>query len=289
MPSAPPVNTKFSPGEHGFSMVEVLMVTGLLVGLSFFMMATLMNLQQTQKGLVQKNEVIELKQTLLATMANPATCSCQLAGLKFNSESTTSVIPLNSLKAGCGAGSITIAQPGQLVPGTQTGLRIDQVRMAGFNSSGGSAYTANFEITFASDSLVHALRPVRLTQNFQVNPLSPPTDREIASCSTILAVQCPAGRILSGISADGSPVCVDGSSIANLPTTNGPGNGQGCSSGSRVTSSYCGPDNFVIEVLRLCNSSPDNKDGPGWGQTKKEDDGTNVFERKRSPAEVCTP
>lgn len=188
--------------EQGFSLVEILVAFGVGVVLLGFVSDMLIRQYKDAKLLSQKLETIEFKNNLISIFANPANCSCQFANnatnpnlstyslLKFDSNVTngSESIDVTNLYSGCAGGvnpPYLLAANSSKLYGTND-LIVDKVRIVNLkpNGSNPNEWQGQWEISFVvgSNSLARSLRPISLSQKFDV-------DRTIPSATRISACQ----------------------------------------------------------------------------------------------------
>ena len=177
-------------GQKGFSLVEVIaaVAIGMIAMLAFTSFQVVM--QNENRAVQQKFEVLELHRLLAQTYANDSILSCQIAGKNLipdpaNQGTYQYVFTGNdALKDECtatgGSGGRVLAQPNAPVPGTRTNLRVASVRLAGLQAipalpigSPTRSYYGNIEVSFVeldspNPDLVRPLRPIRLRRKFTV-------------------------------------------------------------------------------------------------------------------------
>lgn len=183
----------------GFSLIEVL-VSAVVMSFLIFVFASMIIQQRLElKAIQQKQESLELKNFLLQNFNLPTTCSWQmigkvvdLSGVTTNATTTAANVNLVQLYQGLNTSSAIIAQAGQLLPGTQTMLRVDQVRLQEFYATGNpNEYSAEIAIIFDASSLVRSFKPVQLKKIILVNPSDPISAKTIVSCANpALIVDC---------------------------------------------------------------------------------------------------
>ncbi len=174
---------KNSQKAKGFSLVEVLVVFAIM-GIMGLAISTLTVTQmQAAKVINQKLEMNDLKQAIQAAMLNPGTCTCLLnplmnvpeaANLSFNANLINltatppifGVMSLNSINSACdllsGAPILPIIRKGENLPGSQTGLRVLDIRVANIRPSNPitKEFRANFRVDFDPTTTVGSKMPV---------------------------------------------------------------------------------------------------------------------------------
>lgn len=186
--------------EKGMSLVEVMVVSGILAISGLVLMNLISGQSQMQKSLAQKSEMQDLKQSLLSALSNPATCACQLNPanntsnvfpLTFDSTAATPPsIEMTTLYGGCDAAnrpSFPVATEGQVLPGTQTGLKVAKIFLSNINAVGNPAnriFKAEFTVQFDPTTEVIARQPVTISQFFTADPTQPATAQQVLTCSS---------------------------------------------------------------------------------------------------------
>lgn len=177
--------------------------------------ATTVNMQKANKQLAQKLESIDLKNQLMSTFLKPANCTCQLnanvnvtnaSNLKFDSGETSPSINLTELKAGCAPSSPSLTKAGELLPGTQTNLKVKSVKLSEIVATGNpDEYAGFFNIEFDEKTTAGPLASIRIRQAFVIDPASPPGQRTILRCQNDDAgILVASGANVVGTNANGN-------------------------------------------------------------------------------------
>ncbi|MGZ3795588.1 MAG: type IV pilus modification PilV family protein [Pseudobdellovibrionaceae bacterium] len=142
---------------NGFSLVEVLISLG-IISIGMMVMAEF-TLSQTksQKRIVQKYELIELKNNISSALEDPSLCLCMLPNI-LNS---TVEMSLNSIKDSCVASAAPLVSKNDFLPGTQTGIKISDIKIKKMTLIGTDLYTADIVIIPDPGSLVMSLMPAK--------------------------------------------------------------------------------------------------------------------------------
>lgn len=176
--------------DRGTSLIEIIVVMGIF-GIIAAAMATLFSNQQHQmRILTQKQELLDLKNILLMQLSRPEICTWQfkdkrvdLSGSPTASNPSPSKVELNQLYHGPDTTSALIGETGQLLPGTQTRIRVSKISLEGFYTSGNpNEYIASLKVVLEEDSLAIPFQPSRITQVISVNPTDPIANKRIVSC-----------------------------------------------------------------------------------------------------------
>lgn len=205
--------------RRGFSLIEVLVLLGILsvVGLGAATMISQLSTEQMIIG--QKYEMLDLKQTMLNALSNPATCVCMLnptnnatnsTSLTFDSTAPNPpAIMLDHFYAACDGNNhptSAIVSAGQALPGSVTGLKVASITLRGISSigaPGAHTFQAEFDVQFDPHSMLLARQPIMVSQIFSTDPASPANAQTIISCQP------------SGASSLGSITCVSRQSITS--------------------------------------------------------------------------
>lgn len=215
-PSGPLV----SSGSSGFSLIELVLVVGMM-GFIITAFATFAaHMSRDLRGSNQKIEQMTMGQDLqMGLRMDNAACSLTLGtNSTFNANQITQNSgPRINLPQGIVINSNTgerIAQPGELLRGTAAGLRVQRteleiIREVPNANPGVLIYEGVFRITLDPNSLVRSLQPVSVPYFFDVDPASPPGSRLITGCAPQPVGQpCPAGQVQTGILANGDSICI---------------------------------------------------------------------------------
>ncbi len=169
-----------SPKSDGFSLIELLVVLSIL-GIMSMALATLLSNQSKQQTIVmQKSEIIDLKQTIQNSMSNLLNCACLMNPtnnksneypLSFDSTALPASIQLKYLYSACDATTkkptFPLAQENTFLPGTQTHLKISKILLSNIQKTGGiNEFQGDFEVQFDASSTAGVRRPLTVTQRF---------------------------------------------------------------------------------------------------------------------------
>lgn len=196
---------------NGFSIVGVLVAIG-ISGI-FITTFTSMFITQTkaQKYLVQKFEVVDLKQSFLTAFSNPDVCRCALRpnlidlsapeNKSFNATvwddpntlgDESNRFELSQIKMGCDSLSPPLVIADQRVPGTNSELVVDKIKLThltptdpGLSADLRLDWIGVWEITFKAESTPFSLKPLIIKQKFRlIHDLvgSPENNRKFDLC-----------------------------------------------------------------------------------------------------------
>jgi len=187
-------DTMMIPNSRGMSLIEVLVVVG-IVSLSAIALATLMESgRRTNQGIEQKLEAISVQQNVLRDLGDAAICSCNFDparntgnGSSLTLDSTdlsNAVVNLNRLYSTCvnnvpGTPIAEVNQP--LAVGS--GIRVQSIRLAGIQPTGTGRYRGEIQIAFFTGDGQVARRPAAAALSFTLDT-SVPTAARITACST---------------------------------------------------------------------------------------------------------
>jgi hypothetical protein len=184
-------------GNSGMTIVEVMIAAGVMLAIMLAMLTLSDSQRKKVKAVYQKTELNELGSQLMQAFANRNVCTWQLVGSPANTIDTTSdpaqsstVIALPAIYQGLNANSPVIAQPGQPLSLSSTGLIIGSIsfthiRRSGAASANAADYVGNIEVQFLPASLARPFKPVRISQTVSVDLTSgSPAARPILSCTS---------------------------------------------------------------------------------------------------------
>lgn len=240
--------------QRGFGILEILVSVSIL-GILISAMVSYQDFQlKAQRRLLQKYEAMELKQNLASTMASVSwgdICTCQLNPanasnpdpsigplLRFDATATPDSQTLNIRKifGSCGTVSPTILiSEGAAVPGTQTGLKIRDIKftkLEPIGSAGNPVWKGVWQVNLDTGS-DPSLHPIEITQLFNIAAASPTST--VNECYTAgalgggvpqLAMRCPANQVMTGLTSQGA-ICtpLTASSIDTNFSSGAPGPG----------------------------------------------------------------
>lgn len=181
--------------DKGQSLVQVLVSMGIMAILVSAMASFMSDSYKSTKALSQKLEALELKNTLQSAFLNTKNCTCQVsaaintavaAQLHFDSTKTNSAIDLKELKSGCAANAQIYAKAGAVLPGSQTQLKVEAIKIENFIPTGNAdEFTGDFTVSFEPTSLARPLAPIRIAQKFFVKTSDPASAKTIETCDPI--------------------------------------------------------------------------------------------------------
>jgi prepilin-type N-terminal cleavage/methylation domain-containing protein len=169
---------------RGMSLIEIIVGLAILGFISSGLLTIVMNQQKHLHHINQKQEVAELKAYLLSTFTNSDSCTCSLrptntalpGPLFFDSTvvdgSQSMTIP--KIVEGCAVGAKSLAGAGELVPGTQTQLRVQDIQLIKIQPGGNPLeWFGYLQITFDPTSTPLSLKPLQVKQRFTIDTVAP--------------------------------------------------------------------------------------------------------------------
>ncbi len=181
-----------SLNERGMGMIEVVIAAGLM-GVLVLGMASMYETQQKQiKVLMQKQELVDLKNQMLTNLNNPTVCTWQLKDKAIDvSMPTSEVSPSptiltltnNTIYGGPNSTSAPLASAGQKLPNSIHGLQVLRVAFKGIFATGNpDEYRGVFEVVLDPASTPMPVRPVQVPVTISTAPADPPNAKKIVSC-----------------------------------------------------------------------------------------------------------
>lgn len=166
--------------QKGFSLVEVLVASFLMLILGLAMVTMTVNQQRQNKALQQKLDVMEVEQTLLRLLAEPQSCQCMFQGLVWNPDGQNNLPDLTTIKNGCATGANnTLLSHNAVITGTSSSLKVNAIKVKNAKDIGGNNRTADIEISFLSAPDMPPVKSILLSsQSFSINP----ADSKIDQC-----------------------------------------------------------------------------------------------------------
>lgn len=173
--------------NRGISIVEVLVVGGIMAIMMFAMMSVIQTQQVEVRSLQQKTEAVELKALLLKSFSDASVCTWQFQNKVVNVTPGASVTPLSvpALYQGLNAGSPALAIEGDKLPSSSYGLRVERISLGSFTPTGiANEYQGTLEVSFQSGSMARSMKPVQIRQIVKTDPSDPPVAKKILSCAS---------------------------------------------------------------------------------------------------------
>jgi type II secretory pathway pseudopilin PulG len=182
-------------GHKGIGLIEILISLALLGIVSSTFLSVIFNQQKQLRLINQKQEIADLKSYLQSTFTNSDSCTCSLrptdpnnpGSLVFDSTITdgSQTMTIPKLLEGCAVGANSLATSGDFVPGTQTQLKINDIKMVKIQPGGNPLeWFGYIQISFDPSSTVASLKPLQIKQRFTIDTIAPSTDsnRLLKSC-----------------------------------------------------------------------------------------------------------
>ncbi len=209
-------------GQKGATLITIMTgaaimavaITGFLIMLDGFRSVT--------HGLTQKLEILDLQQTLMDAFSNADVCACNFDPAKNTTNSTSlrfstsplnpgTVVAMSALYRNCNATKTapadSVVNVGQLLPATQSAMRVTGAILSNFIASGPPGiYRASLTVNFDASRMKLSRHPANLALNLILDE-SNPTQSQIVKCST--------GGVTSSPTIAGGP----GTPCGPLPST----------------------------------------------------------------------
>lgn len=177
----------------GLSLIEMLVAVA-IGSIMLVMVASMFQAQQKEvRSLRQKQEVIELKNLMLAQLTKTEVCSWQLKGRMIDvaasptaAKPSETVLNLKELRQGLNNSSAIVAKSGDSLPGSS--IKVKSITFKDIYPTGNpDEYKGVFEISFDESSLAYPLRPLQTQQIIKTLSGSPDRAKIIDSCGTVSA------------------------------------------------------------------------------------------------------
>lgn len=211
-------------GQKGFGLSESL-VACLILGLAVAGMATLFSHQiKGMSYFTEGQDLMDLRARLQIVLKRPQNCACHLNPdlttddtndpllvLDPTNTSTGQTLPLQTIKAGCSAGSpVILQQAGTLA----NGLRVQNLQVADLRPTGvAQQWSGYWRIVLAREP-DNAPREIRIP--LMVNTrLRSPTEAVVETCQSTVSTavsglsSCPPGMVMVGPVAAIGSYCID--------------------------------------------------------------------------------
>lgn len=247
----------------GFSLVEVLVALGMISIVSMSVASFFTNQLQSQTKLAQKYEILALRDSIGATLMDPATCKCQLASVVLTSAGVSGAP--SKLQLNCSSTATVLVEAGKKVPGSQTNLEVSTIALQPEGTvTLGARAKLNLIVNFKFDPKIGQLRPLTIPKIVTTSVAGAVTGCE-ADTTTIATIcpamggtydlasgtcalspvtnfSCPPGTVITGFT-DGVPQCSTSTSsttVSPTPTPSGTPSFASyadfnCSSGQAIT------------------------------------------------------
>lgn len=158
--------------QIGISLVELLLVVGLMGFVALGMSSLFFNLQKESRSLKEKLATLELEKDLLNTISGDQLCSFTLTSStvihpvinpqSFNSTTLPATnLQLSRIPLTIVPGAPNLIQVGQPVAPDVPSLTVETIQLTNFLPTGSpTAYMASLEVRFNGANLVRGLRPI---------------------------------------------------------------------------------------------------------------------------------
>jgi len=184
--------------QRGFSLVEVLVVVGLMGALMLGLTQVIINLQQESRAVAEKMAFIDLARVMNSTLALGPTCSNIVSNPAWNTNAPYTINPASlattsfvvpDLRSGPDPSTI-FAQAGSPASSLSNTAIVDQIRLENFTSNGPNSYSADITVTPRNSQLVRSIKPISMRIPVSTNALN-----EIVGCGPP-----PSSMITTGVS-----------------------------------------------------------------------------------------
>lgn len=177
--------------RSGFSLVEVLITSSIVIVIALSFASLTQSLFKEFKGLSQKADAAEVRNSMILAFANANVCSWQLSGRTIRTSGVTATnssstnLSITSIYAGMNTSSRIIARADQPISISQSSLVVDSIRFKDIFSTGvPNEYVGTFYVTFKNESLVRPIKDITTQVVFLVDPTDPANAREILGCTS---------------------------------------------------------------------------------------------------------
>lgn len=268
----------FLDNSIGQTITQALVSIGISSIVVAAMVGATVTMMKSNKLLAQKLEVIDLKNQLQSTFANPDNCTCQLnssintanaENLHFDSTRKSSM-NLRTVKQSCVPTAFSFAEQDKLLAGTQTSLKVKSVEVVDIEATGNvEEYLGFIRVSFDESSLAGPLAPLQFRQKFYGDPASPAAKKTVLGCqSENMGLKIASGNDIVGTNHLGN-VTVDLATYGFDPLGKDPhiivserNYNYDEVDGNTMDASFCGfvRDSKLVFTV-TCWTSPNNADG----------------------------
>ena len=180
--------------NRGFSLVGSLAAIAIASVAMTAITTMLYSAQRETKSVAQKLEILQLQQVLISDLASSTMCGCNFdptkntgnPALNFDlSNPATASINMPNVYSSCvgGVPSNPTVIAGQLLPGTQGGLRVQDARLTNITATAPGSYRGDFIVNFEASAMVIARQPAKVVINFSADVTNPALAK-ITNCSS---------------------------------------------------------------------------------------------------------
>ena len=174
--------------QRGFSLLEVLLVTGIM-GIVAVVFTSLLNAQQKSLRVIeQKQDLLALRGSLAQVMSLPGVCSWQLSGRVFNASAITGSAlgsapwALNQIYLGDTAASPKLISRGETIGATAASPRVRAIEFHNIARVGPDSYRGELTVAMEPDSLAMPVKEISVPILVGTDPASPLGAKEIVRC-----------------------------------------------------------------------------------------------------------
>lgn len=176
--------------EHGISLIEVLVATGVLMILMMGIVSMTLTQQKETKALSEKLAALDLEKLLITTLANGQICSAELATQIFNASGpyvidttalATQTINLTTLHSAPTVGATPMITTNSPASAMASHLLVDKVTFKNFVSTGpADSYFADLTVAFSGG--VRSISPIIIKMLIKTNPADPANAKRVTGC-----------------------------------------------------------------------------------------------------------
>ena len=195
----------------GFSLIELVLVVGMMGFLITAFASFAAHMARDLRAANQKIEQMTMGQDIqMALRRDTGACDLMVRDRTFNSgQITANSGPRIDLPGGIVISSATgetIAQPGELLRGTVSGLRVLTTELEITRQIDQDIFEGVFRVTLDPDSLVRSLQPVSAVYFFEAQPGA--GVRTLVGCSPQpVGEPCEDGEVQFGVLQNGETLC----------------------------------------------------------------------------------
>lgn len=250
--------------QSGFTIVEMLVAVAILGIVTAGFTSMTQYMRKELQFANRKVEAIELRRTTSAYLSDLNLCACQLNanGGTFDATAApgTAEMPVTKIQTACDPTAGTLISENSLIPGTSTGLSIENMKVHAIEPGGGAdRFRGRFSVEFKDDAGAFRNRGFELEIQFLTDPSTPDTAKKVVGCEYIASIgegpgygtpgspggltfMCPDGQYMLGM-INGEAICsaivVDGTVSNDDPDVNNVDNpGPGCRGTGCLTGDY---------------------------------------------------
>ncbi len=174
--------------QNGFSLIEAMLVVGILSFLGVGLSSIIVNVTREQRASQEKLGLLDVKNTLMTAMNNSALCQSQLnQGSPFDLTGSNLNISYNELRIGNTPTSPLIAKVGEPLPGFAPGqMVVSKIQLANMIQIAGvpNAFSADLQVTTDPSTMVHPYKAAQMKILLTVTPSPTLANSIVASCES---------------------------------------------------------------------------------------------------------